>query len=455
MVGSWGARDTHNTAIVAVRRDGVPKPDRLSRGACFCTLVCALDARHEKTRKGGRTAKRLISCIPLLVLPLLVATYDEARSQETTARGLQEAPAEAAPPPPNVSARAWALVDLRTGENLAGERSDEKLPMASTTKVMTGLVAFEMVAEGSVDLDEVVVVSEGAASYAVPAYSNVGLFAGDVLSVRELLMATLISSGDDAAYALAEHLGGGGGEAGVSSFVTMMNEKAGEMGLRDTRFENPIGFDAEGHYTTAEELARITLEAYKHPEFAETVGLGTASITTADREIPLQNTNELLFSYELAIGAKTGTTPGAGPSLVSAALSGDESYVAVVLDDEARFDDSAAILEHGFAAHDRREVVREGERLSEVPVPYRRGEEIGLVAEGAVDGLVRTGEAVERRVEVVGEMPPQARPGSPLGRVAAYVGGEKVGEARLVAEEGYEEASIFRRVWYTAGGIFE
>ncbi|QIN77972.1 hypothetical protein GBA65_04930 [Rubrobacter marinus] len=269
-------------------------------------------------------------------------------------------------------------------------------------------------------------------------------------------MATLISSGDDAAYALAEHLGGaGGGDAGVSRFVAMMNEKAGELGLRDTRFENPIGFDAEGHHTTARELARTTVEAYGYRGFAETVGLGTASITTADREIPLQNTNELLFSYEPAIGVKTGTTPAAGPSLVSAAESGDESYVAVVLDDEDRFGDSAEALEYGFAAHDRREVVREGERYAEAPVPYRRDEEVALVAEGPVTGLVGAGEPVEQRVEVVGELPPEARPGTPLGRVEAYVGGEKVGEARLVAEGGYEEASIFRKVWYTAGGIFE
>ena len=152
---------------------------------------------------------------------------------------------------------------------------------------------------------------------------------------------------------------------------------------------------------------------------------------------------------------KTGTTPGAGPSLVSAARSGDESYVAVVLDDEDRFNDSAEALEYGFAAYDRREVVRGGERYAEAPVPYRRGEKVVLVAEGPVEGLVGTGEAVEQRAEVVGELPSDARPGTPLGRVEAYVGGEKVGETRLVAEEGYEEASIFRKVWYTAGGIFE
>src|SRR5215210_7565579 len=111
---------------------------------------------------------------------------------------------------PEVAARAWALTDLRSGEYLAGENSSERLPIASTTKIMSALVVLK-----KANLDEEVTVSEDAAAYATPAYSNVGLLPGDTLSVRELLMATLISSGDDAAYALAEHVGGGGGEAGV------------------------------------------------------------------------------------------------------------------------------------------------------------------------------------------------------------------------------------------------
>ncbi len=433
----------------------------MSIGAGLCTLVGDLKAPSPKTRAGRppfRLATRpLLASLVLLALPLFAGT-EEAASQETTAQGSQEPPAEAAPvapPPPEVTARAWALVDLQTGEYLAGEGEDRRLSMASTTKVMTGLVAFEMVEEGRANLDEEVVISAEAASYAVPAYSNVGLFEGDVLTVRELLMATMISSGDDAAYALAEHLGGGVGDAGVARFVAMMNEKAEGLGLEDTRFENPIGFDAEGHHTTARELARTTIAAYEYPGFAEIVGTEEASIATADREIPLQNTNELLYVYGPAIGVKTGTTPGAGPSLVSAALSEDESYVAVVLDDEDRFNDSAEVLEHGFAAHDRREVVLEGERYAEAPVPYRRDREVGLVAEEPVQGLVGTGEAVEQRVEVMDELPPEARPGTRLGRVEAYVGGEKVGESALVAQDGYEEASIFRKVWYTAGGIFE
>ena len=238
----------------------------MSIGAGFCTLVNALYARHEKMSMLRNPWILLLAVVSLLALP----GTNAAISQETTTEGSQERPAETTAPP-GVTARAWALVDLGTGEYLAGEGADGRLPMASTTKVMTGLVAFEMADEGRVDLEEPVVVSEEAASYAVPAYSNVGLFAGDTLSVRELLAATLISSGDDAAYALAEHLGGGGGEAGVSRFVEMMNEKAAELGLRDTRFENPIGFDAEGHHTTARELARTTLAAYEHPGFAEMV----------------------------------------------------------------------------------------------------------------------------------------------------------------------------------------
>jgi serine-type D-Ala-D-Ala carboxypeptidase (penicillin-binding protein 5/6) len=112
------------------------------------------------------------------------------------------------------------------------------------------------------NLDEEATVSPRAAAFATPAYSNVGLVAEDTLSVRELLMATMISSGDDAAYTLAEHLGG---EAGVEGFVGEMNREAERRGLADTRFENPVGFDAHGHHTSARDLARMTRLAMRYP----------------------------------------------------------------------------------------------------------------------------------------------------------------------------------------------
>ena len=349
---------------------------------------------------------------------------------------------------PDVAARAWALTDLRSGEDLAGENSTRKLPIASTTKVMSALVVLK---RG--DLDEEVTVSEDAAAYATPAYSNVGLLPGDTLSVRELLMASLISSGDDAAYALAEHVGGSGG---VDRFVAEMNEEAKTLGLEDTHFENPVGFDARGHYSSAHDLAVMADQAMQNPEFRNIVSTEYATIYTPYREIPLANTNELLFSYAPATGIKTGTTPAAGETLVSSASIGDESYVCVVLDaTEDRFAASVRVLQYAFKAYDRTDLVVGGKRYASVDVPYRREKTVDLVARGNVEGLVDASPDVERDVDLVQNLPDSATAGTRLGEVVVRVDGKKVGETPLVASKGYEKASWGQRVWYTVEGIFE
>ena len=348
-----------------------------------------------------------------------------------------------------MAARAWALADLRSKEYLAGQAASKKLPIGSTTKIMTALVVLE-----GADPGEEVTVSQNAAAYATPAYSNVGLQPGDTLSVRKLLMAALISSGDDAAYALAEHVGGGG-EAGVNRFVEEMNERARASGLNNTHFENPVGFDARGHYSSARDLVKMARLAMQNPEFREIVSTEYATIHTPHREIPLASTNELLFSYGPATGIKTGTTPASGESLVSSASIGNESYVCVVLDSgEDRFAASMRVLRYGFAAYDRKDLVVEGKRYASIDVPYRRGESVDLVAQGSVDGLMDASPEVERDVDLVEEPPDSASAGTRLGEVVVKVDGKNVGETRLVAEKGYEEASLGQRVWYTVGGIF-
>jgi serine-type D-Ala-D-Ala carboxypeptidase (penicillin-binding protein 5/6) len=375
----------------------------------------------------------LVAALVFFVLPW---TAGDAWAQEDGAREVSAL---------EVSAGAWAVTDLRSGEHLAGENASEELPMASTTKIMAALVALET------DLDEEVTVSEEAAAFAVPVYSNVGLAPGDVLSARELLMASMISSGDDAAYALAEHVGQGS----VENFVDMMNEKAEEMGLRETGFENPVGFDARGHHTSARDLAKMTRVAMEDPAFREMVSTRYATIATPYREIPLTNTNELLFSYSPATGVKTGTTPAAGESLVSSAAGGDEAYAFVILDaGEDRFGASVRAFEHAFAAYDRTDLVVGGRKYAGSDVPYRRGERIELVAAGSVEGLVDASPKVEREVTVTKDPPPSARPGTRLGKVVVSVDGEKVGESPLVARRGYEEASLWERVWYTVEGVF-
>jgi serine-type D-Ala-D-Ala carboxypeptidase (penicillin-binding protein 5/6) len=355
--------------------------------------------------------------------------------------------------PPQIEAQAWALADTETGLYLAGKNPDERLPIASTTKVMVALMAFE---EG-VDLDEEVTISEQAESYVGFTYSNVGLIKGEQVSVRELLVAALVPSGTDAVYALAEHLGGGGGEAGVENFVDEMNRKAESMGLENTRFTNPAGLDQGENYSSARDLAEIARAAMEYPEFAEIVNREQAVITTESREIELFTTNNLLYTYDAANGVKTGTSPAAGPCLIASAKEGEESYVAVVLDaaeDQYRFEAAQTILGYGFGSYERRALVQEGQVYENLTPPFRPEESVGLAAAEDVTGLAGPGLEAERRVTEK-DAPPEARKGQELGGVELLIDGQSIGNSPLVASRGYEEASLWRKIRYWTGRTFD
>ena len=354
---------------------------------------------------------------------------------------------------PEVGARAWVLVDADSGRYLAGKKADDKLSMGSTDKMMVALVALDAVAAGEADLDEPVVVSEEAASFATPVYSNVGMREGDVLTVRELILATLISSGNDASWALAEHFGGGG-EAGVERFVGMMNERTRALGLEATRFRNPTGLDARGQHSSAQDLASIARAGFTHPLFREAVATPNPTVFTQDRTVEIAAASELLFYFPAATGVKTGYTLGAGPCLVASAAKGDEAYVSVVLGDEDRFEDSRRLLEHAFAVYDHAVLVEKGKRYARVEVPYRRKEEVDLTAGHDVEALVHEDSEVEREVEVIGALPDSANPGASLGEVSVRADGEPIGESPLLTRGGYDEASPWDRMWYALEGLW-
>jgi serine-type D-Ala-D-Ala carboxypeptidase (penicillin-binding protein 5/6) len=390
--------------------------------------------------------KGAAASIAFLTLLLLspVSSPDRAVAQEKT---------PVAPPgAPKLNAGSWTLIDADTGLYLAGKNPDEQVPIASTTKIMVALVALD---EG-VDLDEQVTVSEDAASYAGSIYSNIGLYPYDRVSVRDLLTAALVPSGTDAVYALAEHLGDGS----VDEFVAQMNDKAKELGLENTHFENPAGIDARGNYSSAADLAKITREAMKYPEFREIVDMPEATISTQDREIDVVNTNLLVlpnsgYDYGPATGAKTGTSPQAGPCLVASANSGDESYIAVVLDaaeDVQRYEAARTALEYGFGEYEREPLVERQEPYADLNLPYRRGETVKLVAAKNVIALAGPGLKVERRTTNK-EAPPSAEAGRKLGTVTVSVDGRNAGSSPLVVQKGYEEASLWQMVTYWAGGL--
>ena len=242
---------------------------------------------------------------------------------------------------PEVSARSAILIRADTNEVIFEKNADEVLPMASTTKIMTALIAIERL---SLD-DEVTVTAESAGTEGTSLY----LSDGDVLTVRDLLFATMLRSANDAASALAVHTAGS-----EEAFAVLMNEKASELGLSSTHFTNPHGLPDEGHYTTARELALFASYAMESETFRDIAGTRKYTVTvngTDKREVT--NHNRLLFSYDGATGVKTGYTKSSGRCLVSSAEREGFTLIAVTLDAPDDWRDHARMLDAGFAYLDR------------------------------------------------------------------------------------------------------
>lgn len=231
------------------------------------------------------------------------------------------------------SARSCAVVETSSKRVLFSQNANQRLPMASTTKIMTAITAIE----NCDDLDKQFVVSKKAVG--VPG-TSLYLREGDVYSTRDLLYALMLISGNDASVAIAEHVAGS-----ASEFVTKMNDLAKKIGVKNTHFANTHGLDADGHYTTAYDLAIITAYALENPTFRQIVATKNIKITNGDNENKyLRNKNKLLFTLDGCIGVKTGFTNDAGRCLVSAIERDGMTLVCVVLNCGPMFQESAEIL---------------------------------------------------------------------------------------------------------------
>lgn len=385
---------------------------------------------------------------PMLAVLLFLAPAASGVAQETTTGGQTE-PQQAAPDQPDIEAEAWTLMDTASGTFLGGKNPDKELATASTTKIMAALVVLE----DEVDLQREVMVPAEAEEFVGFTYSNVGLIAGERITIRDLLIATLVPSGTDAVYTLAYVLGDGS----VDNFVEKMNEQAASMNLENTQFGTPAGLDSPDNYSSANDLAEMARAAMQYPVFNEIVGMAEPTISTDAREIQLVTTNLLLYYYPAATGIKTGTSLEAGPSLVASAEDGGESYIAVVLgasEDQYRFVAAESILAYGFEDYERQPLVEENEQLETLEKPFRRDESVTLVADKEVVGIAGPGLETENKVNT-GELPAAAEAGQELGTVETLVNGQKVGQSPLVAKNGYEEASFWTKSWYRISSIFE
>jgi serine-type D-Ala-D-Ala carboxypeptidase (penicillin-binding protein 5/6) len=235
---------------------------------------------------------------------------------------------------PTVTATSALLVDLQSGKPLFEKEPDKPLPPASTAKLMTALVVVDQA-----PLDEAVLVTQHAAE---TEGSRMGLSPGEQLTVGELLQGLLIPSGNDAAVALAEHIAGS-----EADFVAMMNARARTMGLKSTNFVNVHGLDAPGQTTSAADLAVIATAALQVPFINKTVATPSANVAGH----PLQNTNELLGTYEGADGVKTGTTDEAGQCLVASVTRGGRRTLLVELGSSDRFADARKLFDYAADAY--------------------------------------------------------------------------------------------------------
>lgn len=239
--------------------------------------------------------------------------------------------------PPPIGARAAIVIDANTKAVLYEKAPDKRMFPASTTKIMTFILAQKLGSPGSM-----VTVSANAANCEG---SSLELSKGDRLSLRQLLYGLMLVSGNDAAEAVAEHISGS-----IPAFVRRMNAEAEAIGAHNTHFVNPHGLPDPRHYTTARDLALITAQALRIPEFINISGAKTATIRFANGKMQqISNTNKLLAGYPGMNAGKTGYTEAAGDCLVAAAKRGGVQLIVVVLDDDERWTDAAQLLDFGFA----------------------------------------------------------------------------------------------------------
>lgn len=265
---------------------------------------------------------------------------------------------------PQISAKAAVLLDYETGQVLWGKNSQQSLPPASTTKILTAILAYDM---GKVTKE--CLISPKASSIGE---ASLNLRSGEVITLEDLLKGALMRSGNDACVAIAENVAGSEG-----LFVKWMNLKAELLGGNNSHFINTNGLPAPEHTTTVYDLAMICRYAMHNTQFSSVVSTRFDVIGSGGSKRYLKNTNKLLWKYPWAIGVKTGTTNEAGKCLVAAAEKEGKRYIAVVLNSMDRYGESQRILEYGINNFSDVTIFNAGEIIKKIPVINGMEKEIG------------------------------------------------------------------------------
>ena len=338
------------------------------------------------------------------------------------------------------------LMEVTTGTVLAEKNAQEQRSPASITKIMTLLLIFEELEKGTLHLEDEVITSAHAKSMGG---SQVYLEEGEKQTVETMIKCIVVASGNDASVAMAEHIAGS--EAG---FVDKMNQKAKELGMKDTHFEDCCGLtDSDGHYTTAEDVARMSRELItKYPQILKYSSIWMENIThvTAQgtKEFCLTNTNKLIRSMDGCVGLKTGSTSKARFCISAVAKRENLTLLAVVMgapDSKIRNRDAASLLNYGFGSCKMYEDKNE-EKLS--PAPVQRGVEDTVKCRILepfcyLDMEGRNLENIEKEIQIKEGITAPVKKGDVLGKAVFMLDGEVIGETDIIATENVEKAGFF------------
>lgn len=330
-----------------------------------------------------------------------------------------------------LTSRAALLMEKTTGQILFAQNEHEKLEPASVTKIMTLLLTMDAIDSGALAYDDVVTVSANAAGMGG---SQVFLAEGEQITVEELLKCVCVSSGNDAAVALAEKV------AGVTElFVEQMNNRARGLGMDDTHFVNPTGLTAEGHVTSAHDIALMSRELLtKHPDIRSFTTIWTDSIRGGTFD--LANTNKLIRRYDGATGLKTGYTASAGYCISATAEREGMELIAVVMKGETadkRNADAKALLNYGFSAYALVSAAPE-EPLPALPVTMGEVDTVSLtLPPDALTAVVEKGQAaaLERRIDLPESLPAPVRQGQQVGTLTLCSGDTELMTVPILAAE--------------------
>lgn len=338
-------------------------------------------------------------------------------------------------------AKSALLAEAATGQVLFSQNGEDKLAIASVTKIMTLLIAAERIEAGKLSMDDTIVASHKAF---LTEGSVIWLNEGEKMSAYDILRSIVISSANDACVALAEHISGSEEE-----FVKLMNKRAEELGMKNTNFVNCTGLDENGHFSTAADVAKMAAELRKYDYFDEFLTTRLAYVREdTDRATQLLNTNKLL-GYEGITGLKTGTTDAAGYCFVATAKRNDMELIAVVLgaeNDDDRFDIAEKLLDRGFEEFELFTPEFDMNELTDVSVKNGIVKTVPIYAQKNLTCLIPKGKSndVSYLYSISRELSAPVEKGDVVGRIFVMLDGETLFSAEVKTESGSEEQTFFK-----------